>query len=168
MPRLDRSKRALNTATRRDKPSRAAEILTSLGLVKGRTLDYGCGFGFDAGHFGWDAYDPYYHPQEPEGPYDTVLCTLVLNVLSRNVRARALARIEELLTEDGHAYLAVPRNIPFTGKMGIHHSLQNYVVLTLPSVYADDKLEIYNLTRGSRFEDKTKEYMSRRDKLRER
>jgi hypothetical protein len=30
------------------------------GLVRGRVLDCGCGHGFDADHFGWDAYDPFY------------------------------------------------------------------------------------------------------------
>jgi hypothetical protein len=33
---------------------------------------------------------------------------------------------------------AVPRNIPQTGKLGISHSLQNYVVLALPSLFSDD------------------------------
>jgi hypothetical protein len=161
--RTDRSKRALRTAVKRDKQSRAAELLTGLALVKGRVLDYGCGFGFDADHCGWDAYDPYYRPRDPEGPYDTILCTLVLNVLSRARRARVLAHIQSLLTHDGHAYLAVSRNVPVTGKLGIHHSLQNYVVLTLPLVFADEKLAIYDLRRHSRFEDLTRDHVSRRD-----
>lgn len=163
MPRIDRSKRALGTAVRRDKPSRAAELITGMGLVRGRVLDYGCGFGYDADHYGWDSYDPYYRPAQPAGPYDTIVCTLVLNALSRNNRAKALQRIGELLRDGGHAYLAVSRNIPLTGKMGVNHSLQNYVVLTLPSVYADDRLEIYDLVKNSEFEDRTKDYASRRD-----
>jgi hypothetical protein len=88
MTRIDRSKRALGTALNRDKPSQAAEVLVARGLVKGRVLDYGCGFGFDANQFGWESYDPYYQPREPEGQFDTIVCTLVLNALSRNNRAR--------------------------------------------------------------------------------
>src|SRR4051794_41265829 len=86
---------------------------------------------------GWDAYDPYYRPAEPAGSYDTIVCTLVLNALSRNNRAKVLAHIQALLVEDGRAYLGVARDLPYTGKLGMHHSLQNYVVLTLPWVYAD-------------------------------
>jgi hypothetical protein len=57
--RIDRLKRSLGTARRRTEPSRAAELLVARGLVVGLVLDYGCGYGFDADHFGWDAYDPY-------------------------------------------------------------------------------------------------------------
>ena len=167
MARIDRLKRAVGTAVRRTKPSRAAEILASRGLVKGRVLDYGCGYGFDADHFGWDGYDPYYRPAEPQGSYDTIVCSLVLNALSRNNRAKVLARIRELLADDGHAYLAVARDLPVTGKLGIHHSLQNYVVLTLPSVFADETLEIYDMTKASRIEDLTRDYLSPRDRRRD-
>src|SRR4051794_25869501 len=93
MARIDRSKRAMGTAVKRDRPSQAAEVLGGKGLVRGRVLDYGCGFGFDADHFGWDSYDPFYRPREPEGEYDTIVCTLVLNALSRNNRARALEKV---------------------------------------------------------------------------
>jgi hypothetical protein len=167
LPRIDRLKRSLNTAVRRDKPSLAAEILIGKELIEGRTLDYGCGFGFDADYYGWESYDPYHRPVQPQGPYDTITCILVLNVLSRNNRAKVIARIRELLADDGHAYLAVSRNIPVTGKLGINHTLQNYVVLTLPSVYADDKLEIYKMGKVSQFEDRTKDHVSLRDKRRD-
>jgi SAM-dependent methyltransferase len=165
--RIDRSKRALGTAVKRDKPSQAAEVLIALGYIKGRVLDYGCGFGFDADHFGWESYDPFFRPKQPAGEFDTVVCTLVLNALSRNNRAKVIERIRELLAPEGVAYLAVARNIPVTGKMGVHHSLQNYVVLTLPSAFADEQLEIYELRKESEFEDKTKDYVSRRDRLRD-
>ena len=163
MPRIDRSKRSLGTAVKRSKPSRCAEILTSLNLVKGKVLDYGCGFGFDADYFGWEAYDPYYRPVQPAGPYDTIVCTLVLNVLSSNNRVKVITHIRDLLSDEGKAYLAVSRNVPVTGKLGVNHSLQNYVVLTLPSVFNDDNLEIYELRKHTRFEDKTRDHISRRD-----
>jgi SAM-dependent methyltransferase len=165
--RIDRSKRAMGTAVKRDKPSQAAEVLTGLGCVKGRVLDYGCGFGFDADHFGWESYDPFHRPKAPAGQFDTVVCTLVLSALSRNHRARVIRRIRELLAPEGAAYLGVARNIPVTGKMGVHHSLQNYVVLTLPSVFVDGRLEIYRLRKDDKVEDKTKDHVSRRDRLRD-
>ena len=90
MARIDRSKRAMGTAVKRDKPSQAAQILVGHGLVRGRVLDFGCGFGFDADRFGWESYDPFYRPKEPEGVYDTIICTLVLNALSRNNRCELL------------------------------------------------------------------------------
>ena len=75
-----------------------------------------------------------------------------------------LAHIQALLVEDGRAYLGVARDLPYTGKLGMHHSLQNYVVLTLPSVYADTQLKIYLLRKTAAFADKTRDYMSRRDR----
>lgn len=140
----------------------------SLSLVRGRALDYGCGHGLDANTFGWDAYDPYYRPVKPAGPYDTIVCTYVLNALSRNNRTRVLMRIRELLAGEGTAYLAVPRDLPRAGKLGVHHSLQNFVVLTLPVVHTDDKLEIYVMSKDGPFEDKTKDYASPRDRRRDR
>jgi SAM-dependent methyltransferase len=158
----------MGTAVKREKLSQAAEELSALGCIKGRVLDYGCGFGFDADHFGWESYDPFYRPKVPAGQFDTVVCTLVLNALSRNNRAKVIKRILKLLAPEGVAYLGVARNIPMTGKMGVHHSLQNYVVLTLPSVFADEQLKIYELRKESEFEDKTKDYVSRRDRVRDR
>jgi SAM-dependent methyltransferase len=166
--RIDRGKRAMGTAVKRDKPSQAAQTLVELKLIRGRVLDYGCGFGFDADHFGWESWDPFYCPGAPVGPFDTIVCTLVLNALSRNNRGKALTKIRDLLAPDGVAYLGVARNIPITGKMGVHHSLQNYVVLTLPGVFADQQLEIYACRSDSVFKDKTKDYASRRDRLRDR
>ncbi len=166
MARVDRRKRALGGAIKRSSPRKAAQKIVALGLARGRVLDFGCGWGFDARHFGWEAYDPYYGPTLPEGQFDTILCISVINALSRNNRTAVLAEIEAKLSEQGCAYLAVPRDIPVGGKLGMHHSLQNYVVLTLPSVFADEQLEIYALRRGTVFEDKTREYLSRRDRRR--
>jgi hypothetical protein len=167
MARIDRSKRAMGTAVKRDRPSQAAAVLVGRGLIRGRVLDYGCGFGFDADHFGWESYDPFYRPTAPAGEFDTIVCTQVLNALSRNNRAKAIERIRGLLAADGVAYLGVARYVPLAGKMGVHHSLQNYVVLTLPSVFADAKLEIYRLGKDAAFEDRTTDYVSRRDRLRD-
>jgi SAM-dependent methyltransferase len=158
----------MGTAVRRNKPSQAAQILVARKLARGRVLDFGCGFGFDADHFGWESFDPFYRPQEPKGQYDTIICTLVLNALSRNNRAKVLEKIRGLLAPSGIAYLGVSRNIPVTGKMGVHHSLQNYVILTLPLVFEDAKLAIYAFRKQDRLVDKTKDYISARDRRRDR
>jgi SAM-dependent methyltransferase len=159
---IDKQKRAWGGAIKRTAPSRAATVLHP--RVRGRVLDFGCGHGFDADHFGWESYDPYYRPKWLEGSFDTIVCVGVVNALSRNNRHRAIERIRGLLAEGGVAYLAVPRNLPREGKLGMHHSLQNYVVLTLPSVHADESLEIYELRKGSRFEDRTREFLTPRDR----
>ncbi len=53
-------------------------------------------------------------------------------------------------------------------KRGVGHSLQNYVLLTLDSVFADDTLEIYELEKQGTFEDKTRDFVSPRDRRRDR
>jgi len=166
--RIDRLKRSIGTAVRRSEPSRAAEIIVASGRVHGRVLDYGCGYGVDPDHFGWDGFDPYYRPRLPEGPYDTVVCTLVLNVLSRNNRSKVIGHIQRLLAPGSAAYLAVARDLPRTGKMGIRHSLINYVVLNLPLLFEDQSLAIYELGKGDSVEDLTTDFISRRDARRDR
>jgi hypothetical protein len=166
MARIDLGKRALGGAIKRARPSHAAAALVERGLVRGRTLDYGCGYGLDAATFGWEAYDPDYRPIEPAGSYDTTVCILVLNALSRTNRAKVIERIRALLAADGWAYLAVARDLPITGKHGMHHSLQNYVVLTLPAVFEDERIAIYALDRQAVFKDQTRDYLSQRDRRR--
>jgi 2-polyprenyl-3-methyl-5-hydroxy-6-metoxy-1,4-benzoquinol methylase len=135
-----------------------AEWLVSRNLVQGRVLDYGCGFGFDADYFGWEAFDPYYRQQKPEGQFDTIICNHVINMLTRASRAALLDSIQKLLTETGVAWLIVPRNIPRTGKVTMRKRIQNFVHLSVvPSVYVDEKLEIYRMAAFAEFEDKTEE-----------
>lgn len=160
---VDKQKRAWGGAIKRTKPSRAATLLQP--RARGRVLDFGCGWGFDADHFGWESFDPYYRPKKPTGTYDTIICISVINALSRNNRQRVLEQIQALLADNGRAFLAVPRDLPVTGKLGLHHSLQNYVVLRdLPTVYADEKLEVYELGKQSTWSDRTQEYLSPRDR----
>jgi ATP adenylyltransferase len=162
MAKIDRQKRAWGGAIKRTHPSKAATIIAP--LAAGKVLDFGCGHGFDADHHGWSSFDPYYRPNKLIPPYNTITCIGVINALTRNNRAKVLRQIQDLLEVDGTAYLAVPRNIPRTGKLGIHHSLQNYVILTLPSIFCDEELEIYKLTKTDVIKDKTQEYMTPRDK----
>ena len=147
----------LGGAIRRSTVSFAAEWLVREGYVKGRVLDYGCGFGFDADHYGWDAFDPYYRQQHVQGPFDTIICNHVLNMLTRESRERTIRQIQCLLATQGAAFLIVPRNIPATGKVALRKRIQNFVILTLPSVYVDQKLEIYQLGSETNYLDTTDE-----------
>ena len=65
-----------------------------------RILDYGCGYGFDAAYFEWQAYDPYYGPTSIDGTFDTILCNHVLNMLTRTSSG-------EMLEQDGILMTAV-------------------------------------------------------------
>jgi hypothetical protein len=147
----------LGGAIRRQTASRTAQFLDEQGLLRGRILDYGCGFGFDADHFGWEAFDPHYRQKLPQGPFDTIVCNHVANMLTRHSRQELFQTLQVLLAFQGKAYISVSRKIPKTGKIALRKRIQNYVVLTLPSLLCDDELEIYRLQGGSIFEDRTQE-----------
>src|SRR5262249_47940398 len=141
----------LGGAIRRETVSKTARFLEGNRLLRGRVLDYGCGFGFDADHFGWEAYDPHYRQKLPEGVFDTIVCNHVANMLTRDSRQGLFRAIQALLTPKGKAYLSVSRKIPMAGKIAMRKRIQNYVVLTLPSLFCDDELEIYRLAADSVF-----------------
>lgn len=147
----------LGGAVRRGTVSAGAAWLVDNGFVRGRVLDFGCGFGFDADQFGWDAYDPHYRQRVIEGSYDTVVCNHVLNMLTRQSRAAVVDRIRQILSSDGASFLIVPRNIPQRGKVAMRKRIQNYVVLELPTVHVDPKLEIYRMGKDGIVKDKTDE-----------
>jgi hypothetical protein len=138
--------------------SKTARILIERNLVRGHVLDYGCGLGFDADQQRWEAYDPYYRPAQPTGHYDTIIVNHVANVLTRASRQELFRAVNALLTPGGTAYISVARNIPVSGKPGPRRRIQNHVILTLPSVYADDEEEIYRLAKDTEFEDRTCEF----------
>ena len=46
---------------KRKTPSQASLLYNKLNLIKGRVLDYGCGYGLDAEVNNWKSYDPYYN-----------------------------------------------------------------------------------------------------------
>ena len=144
-------------AFRRRSLSKAAQVLSESNLISGRVLDYGCGFGYDAKHFDWESYDPHYQQKLPDGEFDTIICNCVINTLTRPSRTKALNSIQSLLSENGKAYISVPRNTPRAGKIAPYKRILNYVSLTLPSVYLDKKCEIYVLDKSSEFKDKTKD-----------
>ena len=154
----------LGGAIRRSTVSFGAGWLVKGGYVKGRVLDFGCGYGFEADHFGWEAFDPYYRQRHLEGKYDTIICNHVLNMLTRGSREQSIRTIQGLLAPHGAAFLIVPRNIPVTGKVALRKRIQNYVVWTLPSLYQDKKLEIYRMECKTQFEDVTNEIERRLDR----
>ena len=138
--------------------SKTARTLLEQGRIHGRVLDYGCGLGFDADQLGWDAFDPYYRPAAPAGPYAVIVCNHVVNILTRESRANLIARIDALLAGGGFAYFSTARNIPTTGKRGPRRRIQNYVVLDLPSIYRDEEEEIYEFAKGTELVDRTREF----------
>lgn len=150
----------LGGAVEHEQPSDAAKWLVDNKKVRGRVLDYGCGHGFDADHFGWTGYDPYYRQDSPEGKYDTIICNHVLNMLTQGSRKSVLSKIHALLNENGIVWLVVPRNIPTSGKLGARKRIQNFVVFDLPTVFVDGNFEIYQMSSDSRIVDKTNEIES--------
>jgi hypothetical protein len=153
--------KGLGGAVRRETVSRTARFLEGRRLLRGRVLDYGCGFGFDADHFGWEAFDPYYRQSPPQGAFDTMICNHVVNMLTRASRRELFSALQALLAPQGKAYLSVSRKIPVAGKAAMRKRIQNYVVLTLPSLFRDEELVIYRLEAGSVFEDVTREVEGR-------
>ena len=71
------------TAIRRSDLSVPVRYLLSHDLLKGRILDFGCGFGYDTDELkrrGYDiiGYDYYYRTEYPDGKFDTIFCVYVL------------------------------------------------------------------------------------------
>lgn len=96
------------TAIARKKPSVPMRQLDAKGLLTGRMLDYGCGKGMDAETYGMDKYDPHYSPELVYGPYDTITCNYVLNVIAdAQERTLVLENIRDLLADGGRAYITV-------------------------------------------------------------
>jgi SAM-dependent methyltransferase len=98
--------------------SAPAKWLLEQGLVKGRVLDYGCGRGFDADALEADRYDPHYQPTMPQGEFDTILCTYVLNVVYPMEAQCIIANVMGRLAKGGCAYFTVRRDIEFDGFTG--------------------------------------------------
>jgi len=99
------------TAITRKSPSLPMKYLAKHKLLTGRMLDYGCGRGFDADHFGMVKYDPNHAPVRPRGKFDTITCNYVLNVVDAETERKILNDIKSLLREGGTAYVSVRRDI---------------------------------------------------------
>lgn len=127
-------------------------FLLEKNLLKGKVLDFGCGFGSDVKLLQQKGieitgYDPYYWPQYPNQKFDTIICFYVLNVLFSEEQANTLMEVSHLLKPGGKAYYAVRRDIKREGfrEHYIHKkpTYQCLVKLPFKSIYLDDNCEIY-------------------------
>lgn len=141
---------AHKTAMTRTKLSAPAGWLNRAGRLKGRMLDYGCGRGGDADRLDCEGYDPHYRPVVPVGPFDTIICNFVLNVIeSHSVRRSVLSDIDSLLADDGRAYITVRTDkCELTGRKA-NHTWQSLVVLDLPVVKRGNGYIVYMLYKGN-------------------
>ncbi len=140
------------TAIERSKLSFPGKFLLNKQLLKGRILDFGCGFGNDVkvlGQKGFNVigYDPHYFPQYPDKKFDTIICFYVLNVLFPEEQANVLMEVSNLLNPEGKAYYAVRRDIRKEGfrEHYVHKKPTYQCIVKLPfnSIYLDDNCEFY-------------------------
>ena len=100
----------LSHRTARHRSELSAPMREMQSLVKGRTLDYGCGKGTDADILGLFKYDLYYAPDRPEGKFDVIFCNYVLCVVEEVDQQAIIDDIKSLLEDDGVAYISVRRD----------------------------------------------------------
>jgi ATP adenylyltransferase len=144
------------TAKERTQLSFPSNYLKNRGILKGKILDYGCGFGKDVQILkgqGYDivGYDPYYFPDFPTEKFNTIICHYVLNVLKPEVQSLVLMRVSSLLSENGIAYFTVRRDIVYEGfrihKIHNKPTFQMLVRLPYESIFSNDNCEIYSYKR---------------------
>lgn len=140
------------TAIERDRISAPTRWLLRNNLLKGKILDFGCGYGFDTDSlkkdgFDIDGYDNYYRNQYPDRKYDIIICQYVLNVLEQNEQAQVLMQVSELLKPTGKAYFTVRRDLSTEGfRLHVKHKKYTYqsnVILPFESIFVSDSFEIY-------------------------
>ena len=140
------------TAKERAKLSFPMSWLKNKGKLKGKILDYGCGFGTDADllnskGFEVDKFDKYYFNNPLTEQYDIITCIYVLNVVEPIIQTDILLEISSLLKPGGRAYFAVRRDIKKDGfRMHYVHkkpTFQTNVRLPYKSIYTSDSCEIY-------------------------
>ncbi|MCU0341370.1 MAG: HIT domain-containing protein [Spirosomaceae bacterium] len=140
------------TAKERTSPSLPARVLHERGLIQGRVLDFGCGFGKDVSFLTSkgitiQGYDPYYYPNYPVEKFDTILCFYVLNVLFPEEQNHVLMQIANLLKPTGKAYFAVRRDIYKDGfRTHQLHGKPTYqcsVILPYKSIFLNENTEFY-------------------------
>jgi len=138
------------TAIKRTDISVPTRYLLQHDLLKGRILDFGCGFGFDTdelGRKGYDitGYDYYYRPDYPDGKFDTIICNYVLNVLEPYAQAEVMMNVTNLLKPQGTAFFAVRRDLKEEG-FRLHAIHKQY------TYQCNVRLPFQSLTRNSSYE----------------
>ena len=140
------------TAIKRTSLSVPTRYLLQHNLLKGRVLDFGCGYGFDTDELkrqGYDitGYDYYYRPEYPDGKFDTILCNYVLNVLEPYAQAEVMMNVTNLLAPTGTAFFAVRRDLTEEGFRlhAIHrqYTYQCNVRLPFQSLERNSSYELY-------------------------
>lgn len=136
------------TAMVRSTASAPAQRLARQGRLLGRKLDYGCGRGSDAYIYHMDSYDPHYAPQKPKYKYDTITCTYVLNTIEDiEERLDVLQKIQNLLEDDGIAYITVRNDIKQLKGTTSKGTWQGHIQLNLPAVHRDNTYVTYYMTK---------------------
>jgi hypothetical protein len=139
-----------NTALPRKGPSAPIKWLSEKSYMLdfiGRGLDYGCGHGADAEYLGIEKYDPRWHAVIPEGAFDTIFCTYVLNVVTPQAQADILLDIRTRLNRCGLAFITVRRDIPREGSQG-RGCYQRYVTLPFRVIRETSAYCIYAMEKG--------------------
>ena len=140
------------TAIKRTSLSVPTRYLLQHNLLKGRILDFGCGYGFDTDELkrqGYDitGYDYCYRPEYPDGKFDTILCNYVLNVLEPYAQAEVMMNVTNLLAPTGTAFFAVRRDLTEEGFRlhAIHrqYTYQCNVRLPFQSLERNASYELY-------------------------
>jgi len=140
------------TAKNRDKLSFPANWLFKNNYLKGKILDFGCGFGTDVKILkakGMDiiGYDKYYFKKYPEEKFDTIICIYVLNVLEQREQSKVIMSVSELLKPGGKAYFVVRRDLKYEGyrlhKIHKKYTYQTNVKLRYKTIFLNSFCEIY-------------------------
>lgn len=140
------------TAKERAGASFPTKWLYKKGLIQGRVLDYGCGFGADVKYLQKEGiaiygYDKYHAHRLAEGKFDTILCHYVLNVLLMDEQAEVLMHVSELLKPGGKAFFTVRRDLKYEGfrthKIHQKPTYQCNIKLPFKSILQTEHCEIY-------------------------
>lgn len=149
---LDKINHPYLTAIKRTDLSVPTRYLLQHQLLKGRILDFGCGYGFDTDELkqqGYDikGYDYHYRPDYPNGKFDTIICNYVLNVLEPYAQAEVMMNVTNLLLPKGTAFFAVRRDLTEAGfRLHAIHKQYTYqcnVRLPFQSLTCNKSYELY-------------------------
>lgn len=138
------------TARGRKAPSVPMRRLHKANRLNGRNmLDYGCGRGFDADHYGMDKHDLHHFNRGDlcNNDYDVITCNYVVNTIESSYQKIALLdHIKALLTPNGIAYITIRRDVKAEGYTSKGTYQQN-TVLGLPVLWENKQYCTYILTK---------------------